>query len=481
MLPKSLTATSSITSEANASETSSTPTPPRSPTKRLPQEQIVNEVLDLTDQVTSTALFGPVGVGKSFVARTLLHHERTQAKFGTNRHLMRCDDLTSSLDGFLKCLSNVINADRAASMTQLQSHLESSPPFILLLDGVDLILDPLAPEAEEISATIEELGSYPHVCLVTTSRMNPKIPGFHRIEVPIPSEDDARDTFYGLCNLGRTSVVDDLIARLDFHPLSIDLLARSVHENEWDEPTLLKALDDDQTSVLKKNYCEGLKDAIELSFRCPTIQNLGTTARSALEAVAAFPQGVEECRLERVFPSITGITVAVDVLCKFFLLYREDGFVKMHSPFRFYILESTLTLTQHVEVIRWDASCHPAQARMSLRNLLCSHGVTLFEAFPVFTNGPILCPTASHATSPRRGTSKREKWIRRFESVKKSKRQFSFLFVRSINILIGLRALFGHPEVPPIIVIDIEEEPVTTPPIAPAPQTPSMPALAYEI
>ena len=30
----------------------------------------------------------------------------------------------------------------------------------------------------------------------------------------------------------------DLIARLDFHPLSIDLLARSVHENEWDEPML---------------------------------------------------------------------------------------------------------------------------------------------------------------------------------------------------------------------------------------------------
>ena len=134
----------------------------------------MNEVLDLTDQVASTALFSPVGVGKSFMGHTLLHHERTQAKFGTNRHLMRCDDLTSSLDGFLGHLSNVINTDRAASMIQLQSHLESSPPFILLLDGVDLILDPLAPEAKDISATIEELGSYPHVCLVTTSRMNPE-------------------------------------------------------------------------------------------------------------------------------------------------------------------------------------------------------------------------------------------------------------------------------------------------------------------
>ena len=163
------------------------------------------------------------------------------------------------------------------------------------------------------------------------------------------------------------------------------------------------------------SYHEGLKDAIELSFRCLTIQNLGSTARDALEAIAAYPHGIKECRFQSALPNIT--SEAVNVLCRFFLIYREDGFVKMHSPFRFYILESTLTLTQHVEVIHWDASCHPANARMSLRNLLCSHGVTLFEAFPVFTNGPILCPTVSHATSPRHKTSKREKWLKRFESV----------------------------------------------------------------
>ena len=372
-LPKSSTTTSDINSEANATENSSTPALPRAPTKRLPREKIVNEVLDLTDQVASTALFGPIGVGKSFVARTLLHHERTQAKFGANRHLMRCDDLTSSLDDFLERLSDVVNTDRAASTTQLQSHLESSPPFILLLDGVDLILDPLAPEAGEISAAIEELGSYPQVCLVTTSRMNPEIRGFHRLEVPIPSADDARDAFYDLCDLARSPVVDDLIARLDFHPLSIDLLARSVRENEWDEPTLLRVLDDDQTSALKKNYREGLKDAIELSFRCPTIQNLGTTARSALEAIAAFPRGVDECRLKNVFPHITGIAVAVDVLCRFFLIYREDGFVKTYSPFRLYILESALTLTQDVEVIRWGPDCSAAKGGMS--HTMCCAGM----------------------------------------------------------------------------------------------------------
>ena len=346
-------------------ELSPPPTLPQDPTKCSSREEIVNSVLDLTDQVASTALFGSIGVGKSFVARTLLRHDRTQAKFGSNRHFMRCDDLTSSLEGFLERLSGVINTDRTTNTAQLRSHLSSSPPFILLLDGVDLILDPLAPEAEEISATIEELGSYPHVCLVTTSRMDPGIPGFHRTEVPIPSEDDARDVFYDLCHLGRSPTIDDLIARLDFHPLSIHMLASAVRENNWDEQMLLKALDEGQASTLREDYHQVLKDAVELSFRSPTIQNLGSTARGALEAIAAYPRGVEERRLETMFPSITGIGAAVNVLCRLFLVYRQDGFVKMLSPFRFYFLESALAPAERVEVIRWDADCNPAPACMS--------------------------------------------------------------------------------------------------------------------
>ena len=348
--------------------------PPRTPTKRSSREELVNDVLDLTDQVASTVLFGSIGVGKSFMAHTILHHDRTKAKFGGNRHFVLCDNFTNSLDGFLEHLSNAISTNRTRNTERLGLYLESSPPLILLLDGVDLILDPLSPEAEAISATIEELGSYPHVCLVTTSRMDPDIHGFHRVKIPVLSKNDAQDTFHSLCNLGRSPAVDDLIAKLDFHPLSIELLARSVRENEWDEPTLLKALDGGQTSVLKEKYYRSLKDATELSFRSPTIQNLGTTARRVLEVIAAYPGGVEERRMERKFPGITGVEVTVDVLCRFSLTYQQGGFVKMLSPFRFYFLESTLTPAQHTEVICWDSDCSPAPGGMSTsHDVLCGH------------------------------------------------------------------------------------------------------------
>jgi len=347
-------------------ELSPFPALPQAPTNCFSREEITNEVLDLTDQVSSTALFGSIGVGKSFVALTLLHHDRTKAKFGGKRHFMRCDSLTNPLEDFLEHLSDAIGANRTTNIGQLRSHLESSPPLILLLDGVDLIIDPQTPKAEEISAIIVEFGCYEHVCLVTTSRTYPEIPGFHRVEVPTLSEDGARETFYGLCNLGRSPVVDDLIVGLDFHPLSIDLLASSVRENGWDETALLKAWDDSQTSVLKQNYHQRLKDTMELSFRSPTIQKLGTTARDVLGAVAAFPDGIREHVLGNTFAGTTEVGVTVDVLCRFSLIYRQDGLVKMLSPFRFYFLESMLEPAQSMQVLHCNATnCSAAKACLS--------------------------------------------------------------------------------------------------------------------
>ena len=342
----------------------------------------MNEVLDFTDQVASTALFGPIGVGKSSVALTLLHHHRTEVEFGRNRYFMHCNNLTNSLGDFLERLSDTIQANRTTDIAQLRSHLESSPPLILLLDGVDLILDPLAPGAKDILATIEEFGSYENVCLLTTSRIYPDIPGFHRVEVPTLSEDSGRDTFYGLCNMSRSPAVDDLIARLDFHPFSIDFVANSVRENNWDEVMLLKAWNDNQ-STLKTKYRQHLKDAMEPFLLSPTIQDIGTTAHTVLGAVAAYPRGFEERRLQNTFANITGLEAAVNVLCKFSLIYRQDGFVKALSPFQFYFLESLpVEPPQRPESIHIDpANCSAAKACMSLSPCFTVCKVTLLKGF----------------------------------------------------------------------------------------------------
>ena len=179
--------------------------------------------------------------------------------------------------------------------------------------------------------------------------------------------------------------MDDLIAGLDFHPLSIDLLARSVRENGWDATMLMQAWEDDQTSALRTKHQQSFKDALELSLCSPTIQNLGTRAQGVLNRIAAFPPGIEEGGLASIFPCITEVEVVVDVLCRFSLIYRQGGFIKMLSPFRPYFLDSMVTLAQHEEVIPWGPDCSPAQARRTFSlPLFFDHSVTAFEAPPIF-------------------------------------------------------------------------------------------------
>ena len=379
---------SSSSDENNASGEVSDGSPPTTlpilpppPTIFFSREGIMNDILGLTAQAVSFTLSGPVGIGKSSVALTLLHNNQTKAKFRRNRYFMRCDDLTNSVDDFLERLSDTLRIDRTTNIAQLRSHLKSSPPLILVLDGADSILDPLTSGPGEISAIIGEFGNYERVCLVTTSRVYPDIRSFHRVEVPAISEDGAQDTFYNLCNLGESPAVNDVIARLDCHPLSINLLANCVRENNWDEPTLLKAWDDDQTGVLRASYRQKLREAVETVLRSPTIQRIGTTSpsRDVLEAIVTSPYNVEESGLERRIP---GAGKVVDTLCKFSLAYRQNGLVKMLTPIRSSFLEFTPGPGQRKESLCWDVDSMPGACESFPFHPFCTHDVTYFEGSP---------------------------------------------------------------------------------------------------
>jgi len=337
---------------------------PQSPANFFGRDAIIDDLLGLTERFASLILFGAGGIGKSTIALKFLHHDQISHKFGKRRHFMRCDDLMNSLDGFLGRLSGAIGMNHTTNMAELRSHLTDSP-CILVLDGVDSVLDPRAPGAAEITDVIGEFGRLKNVCILATSRMDVGIPDFRHLEVSTLPADGAQNGFYTRCSLRRSSVVDELLAKLDFHPLSIELLAIAVCENDWEERTLLKAWGDGGTSILKASGRQSLEDNIRSILLTPTIQELGATARETLRAIAGFPDGVKEVKLENMFPRISEIGDAVNALCKFSLMYRQDGLVKMLSPFRFYFLESTFT-AEDIQHTRRDS------AKKGLCSLSCS-------------------------------------------------------------------------------------------------------------
>ena len=313
---------------------------PRAPVNFFGRGVIVEDLLNFVERSQSIILLGAGGIGKTAIALTLLHHPRISAIFGHHRHFMRCHDLRGSLDEFVGSLSEAIGASDLKDMAQLLAHLSLSPPRILVLDGVEHILDPLAPGAAEVTSAIEGFDRCQNLRLLVTSKMDVRITDFRRIKVQTLSANGARDVFRSRCRLGRSAEVDNLLEELDFHPLSINLLASAVRENGWDEATLLEAWNGEKVNILKVHGSQSLEDNIKSTLATPTIQAHGVTALETLGALAGRPSGARERELESTFAGIAGIGDATDALCKFFLVYRQDGFFKMLSPFRLYFLAS---------------------------------------------------------------------------------------------------------------------------------------------
>ena len=159
-----------------------------------------------------------------------------------------------------------------------------------------------------------------------------------RLEIPTPSTETACDTFYRIYDIDiRSSLVDRILGQLDFHPLSITLLATVVHQNKWDVDRLTKEWDIQRTSVLQTQHNKSLAAVIKVSLASPMFQDLGPDAQGLLEVVAFFPQGVDESDVDWLFPAIPDVTSIIDKFCILSLTHQSGRFITMFAPLRDYL------------------------------------------------------------------------------------------------------------------------------------------------
>ena len=312
--------------------------PPPQPRACFGRNGLIEKIVGLADALTPIALIGAGGIGKTSIALAVLHHDQVKQRFGDNRRFIRCDQFPASHANFLRQLSKVIGAgaENPKDLASLRSFLSSREMFIIL-DNAESVLDPQGTDAREIYTTVKELSQFRNLCLCVTSRIFNVPPHCKRVEIPTLSMEAARDIFYSIYDDGdQSGVIDNLLQRLDFHALSITLLATTAFNNIWDYDRLVKEWDEQRGQVLRTDHNESLATTIELSLTSPTFCKLGPNARDLLGVVAFFPRGIDVKNLDWLFPTISDRKNIFDKFCTLSLTCRNHGFITMLAPIQDY-------------------------------------------------------------------------------------------------------------------------------------------------
>ncbi|KAJ6592097.1 hypothetical protein DFH09DRAFT_1273300 [Mycena vulgaris] len=321
------------------------------------RESELSDILKLLRQETPRiAILGAGGMGKTSLARAVLHYPTVMGKYGQHRFVIACDS-TSSKDELVVLIGAHLGLKPKENLAKvILHHFATNPACLLILDNLETLWEPT-----EIRRDIEEflslLTDIKHLALLITMRGTERPASVRWTRPFLPALEPltqaaARQTFIDIADDCHDSDdIDKVLLLTDNMPLAIDLIAHLVDSEGCSQ--VLAHWEEEKTSVISDGYDRqsNLNLSISMSLASPRITSV-PHCQELLSLLSMLPDGLSDRELVQSKLPIKDILTCKAALLSTSLAYSDDrGRFKVLLPIREYMARSYPPMTYLVQAL----------------------------------------------------------------------------------------------------------------------------------
>ncbi|KAJ7630061.1 hypothetical protein DFH06DRAFT_1439649 [Mycena polygramma] len=302
-----------------------------------------SELRDAADRLLKdggrVAILGPGGIGKTALAKSLLHQPDVVAKYPV-RYFVSCDSAVTVEDLAL-AVAGTLGLELSGKLTKaIIKHLSAQPSCLLVLDNFETPWERIETR-DKVEEFLAILGDLTHVALLMTIRGQERPSKIRWTRPFIPalkplSFDAARETFMDIADTDSdedAAHVSELLALTENLPLAVTLVA-SISAFEGCEAVLARWKTENVSLLSDGTHKEtSLEISLRLSLSSPRMSS-SPGALHLLSLLSLLPDGISDADLLESSVPIPDLLRCKSTLLRTSLAYNDAERLKVLAPVR---------------------------------------------------------------------------------------------------------------------------------------------------